>query len=454
MISRCLSLNRNRLALVSIVGVFAILYLPAVEQGMYKDDYRVLSRIQTIESELGSGGIGTGIGMLASFPIPEFGYVRPVWGILTVIEWRLFGWHSWGYHLVSLLLFLVNGALVFRLIKSLYRKSVAVWSTLLFALGPITAWSVLWISQQSYLLAGSMSILATLIVLAELRDAHDSWRLPGLAGLLYLLGILTHEAVVPLIVVAFFLFIAVPGNTRQKRLMIAICFGIALGVALIYRNVAGGGFNLPANAGVVGSTPVRFAITYVDLLANALVPFYMFHSLVSLGTYVALMAAFLLICLYGYRAQRRLANSDGSLRVEAPRSLPISRAYIWLGPVWVASMLLVVVPQGGSVRTMYIALIGMSLSIAALLASSRSYLGVACLALILLVSALEISDFRDRFACASATLPTGPSSTACPRTSVMPVGWTCPPSFDLECTPFAAFRWSVVRDVILQFQTR
>ncbi|MEK7578685.1 MAG: glycosyltransferase family 39 protein, partial [Patescibacteria group bacterium] len=93
---------------------------------------------------------------------------RPVSSLAFAVEYRLFGTNSSGFHLISILLHLINIILVYLLIiKITSRKDIAIATASLWALHPALTEAVSWVSNQSSLIFLGFFLLATLALLKE-----------------------------------------------------------------------------------------------------------------------------------------------------------------------------------------------------------------------------------------------------------------------------------------------
>ena len=92
--------------------------------------------------------------VMASFSRQEPSFLKPVFSIsnfVDVISWRLFALRPFGYHLVNLILHILNVILVFLTIFSLFgRRKLAFITALLFAVHPVNTQVVSWISGKPY----------------------------------------------------------------------------------------------------------------------------------------------------------------------------------------------------------------------------------------------------------------------------------------------------------------
>lgn len=138
------------------------------------------------------------------------GHWTPVTWLTHGLDYVLWGMHPGGYHLGNVLLHAANGALFFVLAGRLLALALpgtaavplrlgAAAAALLFALHPLRAESVAWITERRDVLAALFYLLATL---AWLRAAEDEaarrrrWYLASLG--LFALGLLSKSMIVSL----------------------------------------------------------------------------------------------------------------------------------------------------------------------------------------------------------------------------------------------------------------
>lgn len=107
----------------------------------------------------------------APAPLP---YYRPLFTVMLTLEFQLFGLWPQGWHLVSLLLHVLCAVGVFYLILGLSgRNLVALFASILFAVHPVHAESVSWISGMTDPLFG-VFFLASLCLYLKGRSADES----------------------------------------------------------------------------------------------------------------------------------------------------------------------------------------------------------------------------------------------------------------------------------------
>lgn len=145
-------------------------------------------------------------------------YYRPLFNVWLMISNLLFGSSAWGWHLMALLLHAAATGVVFVVIKELFdRRRLALIAASLFAVLPVHAEAVAWVS-------GSVEVLMTLLLLTALyfylayRKTGRIYQLViALSG--YLLALWSKEAAIgfPLIVAYLELFHFGKSPARKAR---------------------------------------------------------------------------------------------------------------------------------------------------------------------------------------------------------------------------------------------
>lgn len=168
------------LAVAAVLAAIAT-YLPALRNGFIWDDPLVLQQLQAIHS----------LRDLFILPpiIPHF-YFRPLIFLSYLLDRELGGGAPWWFHASVITAHALNTALVFALARRLFAgdRLIAAGSALLFAVFPAHVESVAWMAGRSDVIACTF-VLVTVLVLWD----HDDYRWSALAGLAYLLGLLSKE---------------------------------------------------------------------------------------------------------------------------------------------------------------------------------------------------------------------------------------------------------------------
>lgn len=146
--------------LAGVLSLVLLAYIPALRAGTVWDDDRYLTANETLAAPGGLARI-----WLDPLATPQY---YPLVFTSFWLEHRLWGDAPWGYHLVNVLLHLVNTALVWQLCRRLGLPG-AILVAGLFALHPLQVESVAWIAERKNVLSGLFFLGA---LLAWLRFAE------------------------------------------------------------------------------------------------------------------------------------------------------------------------------------------------------------------------------------------------------------------------------------------
>lgn len=148
-----------------LLGALAVAaFLPSLANGFVYDDEQYVLRNALTAS-------WSGANLRAILSGPYFGNYHPLHLLLILAERTLFGLHPAPWHAVSLLLHAANTLLLASLLPRFgLPRPVALAGAAIFALHPVQAESVAWISEQKSLL----SLLFTLLSLGAYLRARSS----------------------------------------------------------------------------------------------------------------------------------------------------------------------------------------------------------------------------------------------------------------------------------------
>jgi protein O-mannosyl-transferase len=176
------------LALV-LLAVTCIAYLPAIRGGFVWDDAELINHNPLIRD-----GNGLQKFWFTTEPLDYY----PLTSSLFWLEWRLWRGNPTGFHIVNVMLHAANAILVWLILRQL-RIPGAWLAALVFAIHPVNAATVAWISEHKNTL--SMFFFATTILLYLKFDAERRWHWYVLSLGAFLLALLAKTAVVMLPVV-------------------------------------------------------------------------------------------------------------------------------------------------------------------------------------------------------------------------------------------------------------
>jgi len=170
---------------------------------------------------------------------PPLPYYRPLFSVMLTVEYHLFGLWPQGWHLVSLLLHVLCAAGVFYLILLMSgRNLVALFASILFAVHPVHAESVSWISGMTDPLFG-VFFLASFCLYLKARSSGErgsaNRRALGLSLVMFVLAAFAKETALSLVVLVFGYELIETSRQKTERLITATKRALPYAaVALIY----------------------------------------------------------------------------------------------------------------------------------------------------------------------------------------------------------------------------
>ena len=192
-------------ALLAVLGFVLATYWPALSAGaLYMDDQYYLGALPVRHPSLTS--VKTIFGEMLS-PTTVKGYYQPLALLSLMLDFfDPAAVNNLGpFHRTSLLLHLLNVALVVFLLYLLFRK----WYTacllgLLYGLHPLNADVVLWIAERKAVLSTCFALWSLVLYILYVRHAdqahHRDWKRYGGSLLTYLCAVLAKPTAVPLVV--------------------------------------------------------------------------------------------------------------------------------------------------------------------------------------------------------------------------------------------------------------
>ena len=182
--------RRDALAALALALLAAVCYLPAMLWGGFVWDDHIWYKSQAVLE-------WSGLGAIWSWPSIIEGE-RHYWPLTYTTFWlehKIWGLEPAGYHVVNVLLHLLNSLLLWRVLLCLAVPG-AWFVAAVFAVHPLHVESVAWVIERKDVLSGLFYLTAVLVWLRFLEQPRP-WRY-GLALLLFVAGLLSKSIVVTL----------------------------------------------------------------------------------------------------------------------------------------------------------------------------------------------------------------------------------------------------------------
>jgi len=181
--------------------------------------------------------------ILQIFSEPYFSNYHPLTTLSYALDFKLFGLNPQGYHLVNLILHIINTLLVFALFKHIAGKNVIPFiSALLFALHPMHVESVAWISERKDVLFTAFFLSSLIYWLKFIKSESLKLRLYFASLLLFVCALLSKSAAVTLPLIALLISYFLYKKINYKEILklspffvLSVLFGI---ITLLTQNEA------------------------------------------------------------------------------------------------------------------------------------------------------------------------------------------------------------------------
>jgi hypothetical protein len=156
----------NRFFLIFLCLICAAVYLNCLDNGFVLDDENLIVHNPLIKSgQLSNLIFKTGLYEYSDTGRQDITYdkmYRPIQNLSYALDYKIWGECSFGFHLTNILIHMLNSILIYFLFSMLLDKNIAVVTSAFFALHPIQASSVTYISGRADLLV-SLFVLLSII---------------------------------------------------------------------------------------------------------------------------------------------------------------------------------------------------------------------------------------------------------------------------------------------------
>jgi hypothetical protein len=222
---------RDWLFLLLVVASSAIVYLPALHVGFLSDDFAFAPMYSVSWHDL------VRILQLVHSGDLTLNPFRPVALGSLWLDYQIWGWQPYGFHLTNILLHSLNAALAYRLFRALKMPDIpALVSALMYGLYPGHPEAVTWITGRFDLLAQAF-FLSSLLLWIEGRRRQNGWCMLS-SSLLFLPALFSKESIVAGILIFplvdwFFFSEMLTAKTRQHLIFRFTWLAAQAGMVLV-----------------------------------------------------------------------------------------------------------------------------------------------------------------------------------------------------------------------------
>jgi protein O-mannosyl-transferase len=220
-----IKLSRQIWVLLIILILTILVYSPVLNAGFVNldDNGYIYSNPDVV-----SGGFQSLTHFFSNFYV---GHYLPLTMLSFKIDHVLFGLNAHGYHIVNLILHLINTILVFLLIQKLFReKQITLIITALFALHPMHVESVAWISERKDVLYSFFLILSLIYYLKYIMENNNP-KYYYVSIITFVLALLSKSAAVVLPLILILTDFAINRKFEKKIILEKIPFFL---IALLF----------------------------------------------------------------------------------------------------------------------------------------------------------------------------------------------------------------------------
>jgi len=269
-------------------------------------------------------------------------YYRPVINLSYLLDFSLWGYKPFGYHLSIWLAHILNTVLVFFLAKGLLsnrarsvpQKILPLVAASLFAVHPAHAEAVAWIAGRSDVFCGTFILVSMVLYIRS--GQNGSWQLSSLSMLAFILALLTKETAVGLVpLFVLYDYLSQPKTLTRENAIRWLIPALILGIYFWMRNT---GISTPSG-GIVVQELIPFEavlgmITVLSFYLKLMLFPYPLHPFIIAFTASSLFLKFaVVVCV-------ALAGFSiwALIRREVVLSFGLFWALIFLGPAVLAGV--------------------------------------------------------------------------------------------------------------------
>ncbi|MBW2541033.1 MAG: glycosyltransferase family 39 protein [Deltaproteobacteria bacterium] len=264
----------NRLAILRVailVGVTGLVYANAVTNGFVWDDEYVLTRNTAVQDLSNWATFFTDASTGSIDEAQKF--FRPLRTLTYALMHRVIGLQAWPYHLLCVILHMLNVVLVFNLFRRLSgRSDTATAVAALFAVHPLMTEAVSSITGLTDVMFALFYLLAFSLYLRVPETAHKTSAICGLAAC-YALSLLSKESALslPLLLAASDLTrktgLRKPESRRVCLGCIALLLALSIGFVALRSSLVG---DIGQGASYAGVTFLRTMLMQATVVARYL----------------------------------------------------------------------------------------------------------------------------------------------------------------------------------------
>ncbi len=152
---------------IAIISLVSISYWPILSAGYIWDDDNYVTNNPTLNSWQGLKDI-----WLKPGAVPQY---YPLVHTTYWLEYRLWGHNPLGFHIVNIILHILNVIVLWRILKKLHLPW-AILTCILFAIHPINVESVAWITERKNVLSGLLYLIALNLYIDYLRPIKSDYK--------------------------------------------------------------------------------------------------------------------------------------------------------------------------------------------------------------------------------------------------------------------------------------